>query len=199
MAGKRDRRRDPKTPEHRAKISAALKRYASSPDSHLKNLQQSGPDHPQWKGGIRNDYYRRIAFEAHGEVCNRCDATEDLHVHHIDRNRHNSQPNNLEVLCPSCHMAEHHGIGTKWARDWDECQSCGSHERKHAAKGLCTSCWRMQRQGGRRWRPGAWSNRYDQCQRCSTTTTKHKARGLCENCYAKRRSSAWPDSTSTHM
>jgi len=27
-----------------------------------------------------------------------------LHVHHIDYNKENSNPNNLVALCPSCHM-----------------------------------------------------------------------------------------------
>lgn len=197
---KRDRRRDPKSPEHRAKISAALKRYAKSPNSHLKHLHKRGEEHPQWQGGIRNDYYRRVAFQAHGEICNRCGDTDGLEVHHIDRNRRNNRPDNLEVLCRKCHANEHHGIGDRWSRDWDQCRECGRRDRKHAAKGLCSACWQMKRQGGPKWRPGAWSNRYDQCQCCGTTESRHHARGLCERCYAsgKRKAKEWPGSTSTH-
>lgn len=30
-----------------------------------------------------------------------------LQVHHKDRDRSNNRPENLEVLCPNCHMADH--------------------------------------------------------------------------------------------
>ncbi len=42
--------------------------------------------------------------------CNRCnfnDPIQILGVHHIDRNRHNNDLSNLEVLCPNCHSIEH--------------------------------------------------------------------------------------------
>jgi 5-methylcytosine-specific restriction endonuclease McrA len=29
-------------------------------------------------------------------------------VHHIDRNRNNNDPSNLEILCPTCHEEEHY-------------------------------------------------------------------------------------------
>lgn len=51
--------------------------------------------------------HRRIAFDAHGEKCNGCEATEDLHVHHRDRDRSNNDPENLEVLCKDCHWDIH--------------------------------------------------------------------------------------------
>lgn len=42
--------------------------------------------------------------------CNRCgydDHPEILVVHHMDRDRTNNNPVNLEVLCPNCHALEH--------------------------------------------------------------------------------------------
>jgi 5-methylcytosine-specific restriction endonuclease McrA len=102
-----DRRRQPKSPENRAKISAALKRYAARPESHLHALHQTGPDHPRFTTGINANYYRRIAFEAYGEACQRCGSTRNVDVHHKDENRHNSDLSNLEVLCRSCHSKAH--------------------------------------------------------------------------------------------
>ncbi len=42
--------------------------------------------------------------------CNRCGYNKIkniLGVHHKDRDRHNNNMNNLEVLCPNCHSEEH--------------------------------------------------------------------------------------------
>jgi 5-methylcytosine-specific restriction endonuclease McrA len=100
--------------QHRQKISDALKRYHSQPGSHLHQLHKSGSDHPNFKGGIKPDYYRRIAFDQYGKSCNRCgkNSNEDgspayLVIHHIDENRRNSDLSNLEVLCMSCHLKHH--------------------------------------------------------------------------------------------
>lgn len=102
------------TVEHNAKISEALKAYAQKPDSHLHELHKSGQDHINFRGGIKPDYYRRKAFEAYGRQCNRCQrhTKEDgtalyLIVHHKDENRRNSDIDNLEVLCMSCHLKHH--------------------------------------------------------------------------------------------
>lgn len=43
--------------------------------------------------------------------CATCAATAALHVHHKDRNPANNTPENLEVLCASCHLKLH------WAED----------------------------------------------------------------------------------
>lgn len=51
-----------------------------------------------------------IACERNLHVCERCgwvDKTEELPRHHIDRDRTNNTPENLEVLCKTCHALEH--------------------------------------------------------------------------------------------
>lgn len=43
-------------------------------------------------------------------ACERCGFDRDkaiLGVHHKDRDRHNNELTNLEVLCPNCHSMEH--------------------------------------------------------------------------------------------
>lgn len=51
--------------------------------------------------------------KARGE-CNRCHWNEEqgiLAIHHIDRNRQNNAPENLELLCPRCHTLDHFRAG----------------------------------------------------------------------------------------
>ena len=35
-------------------------------------------------------------------------------------------------------------MNTKWARNYDKCVVCGTTERKHKAKGMCTLCYSMK-------------------------------------------------------
>lgn len=45
-----------------------------------------------------------------GKKCERCgfDKFEILQTHHKDKNKHNNDLNNLELICPNCHFAEHY-------------------------------------------------------------------------------------------
>jgi 5-methylcytosine-specific restriction endonuclease McrA len=62
-----------------------------------------GEDNPMYLNGIA--MYRRHKKSE----CNRCGSTKLLLVHHIDENRTNNDPTNLETLCRKCHQ-NHHGI-----------------------------------------------------------------------------------------
>jgi hypothetical protein len=55
--------------------------------------------------------------------CNRCPETSDLQRHHVDRNPMNNDPSNLEVLCQTCHAAEHASDGT-WGKGAVEIATC---------------------------------------------------------------------------
>jgi len=71
---------------------------------------KAGSNHPNWKGG-GNDYRSIAKKNLDMTKCKRCNWNEVpqiLQVHHIDRNRKNSDINNLEVLCPNCHTVEHY-------------------------------------------------------------------------------------------
>lgn len=80
-------------------------------DSHVEELN---PDHY----GNADHYRKRALNEQSGEPkCNRCSQKlpkSVLQVHHKDRNRENNNINNLEVLCPNCHMMEHYEEGDGW-------------------------------------------------------------------------------------
>lgn len=70
------------------------------------NLKELQPSHY----GTGNSYYREIAFRSKEQKCERCGYSkhpEILEVHHKDRNRENNIIENLEVVCPNCHMEEH--------------------------------------------------------------------------------------------
>ena len=62
------------------------------------------------RGGYGIHNYRSHAFKAYANECNSCGynkVPEVLQVHHIDRNRKNSDVSNLVILCPTCHAEEH--------------------------------------------------------------------------------------------
>ena len=57
--------------------------------------------------------YRVKAMRFLPNKCNRCGyekLVSILQVHHIDRDRHNNDISNLEILCPNCHCEEHYVI-----------------------------------------------------------------------------------------
>ena len=70
--------------------------------------------------GTGEAHYREIAFRVKERKCEDCnfnEVPEVLVVHHIDENRSNNVPENLKVLCPTCHEIEHfkRGSGRFWA------------------------------------------------------------------------------------
>lgn len=66
---------------------------------------QVGIFNHQYKTGI--GAYSKRAFEFYGKLCNRCESTTFLVVHHINHNRKDNTLQNLEVLCKSCHQKHH--------------------------------------------------------------------------------------------
>ena len=108
--------------EHKRKISEALKKKGITPPSrkgtklsekHKKQISKKlkgkrlGKESSQWKGGISQDYYRRIAFENLPNICEICNSKNQLRVHHKDRNRQNNDLDNLMIVCKSCHNKIH--------------------------------------------------------------------------------------------
>lgn len=71
---------------------------------------QRGERNNQWKNGKTK--FRETAFANYPHVCNRCETTESLLVHHRDENRLNNLVENLEILCKRCHQ-QHHTIKDK--------------------------------------------------------------------------------------
>lgn len=46
---------------------------------------------------------RKLALELARGVCAECGSNENLDVHHLDKNPHNNNIENLKVLCVPCH------------------------------------------------------------------------------------------------
>ena len=58
------------------------------------------------KEGCKSNY-RKKAFAVYENRCEGCFEEKNLHVHHIDGNRENSEKENLMILCNSCHNKMH--------------------------------------------------------------------------------------------
>jgi len=54
--------------------------------------------------------YRERCFDHHGKSCAICDNGNNLHVHHIDGDKLNNDPDNLMALCAS----HHRSLETGW-------------------------------------------------------------------------------------
>jgi Zn finger protein HypA/HybF involved in hydrogenase expression len=60
--------------------------------------------------GTATSNYRDIAFNNKESKCESCGydkIVEVLQVHHLDRDRNNNSQDNLQILCPTCHMEIH--------------------------------------------------------------------------------------------
>lgn len=115
----KERKGDPQKWKHsesaRKKISKGLSGRKLS-DSAIEKLRTyTGDKSSQWKGGISkmpysNDWtatLRKSIRERDNYTCRVCSAQQGdctFHVHHIDYDKKNCDPNNLITLCPSCHI-----------------------------------------------------------------------------------------------
>jgi hypothetical protein len=91
-----------------------------------------------------------------------------------------------------------------WADKFDACVQCGTTEIKHAARGLCETCYcrvenRHLWQRQRTWDVELWSVAHPDlkgCIKCRSSNNPHAGNGLCIICYAaqyreKINSSPW--------
>ena len=83
-------------------------------------------------GSDANQLYRSahhtaslLAYSILGKekVCEKCGSTQSIDVHHIDGNYNNNTPENIMILCRSCHMKEH--------RPKSVCKICGKPASGH--------------------------------------------------------------------
>lgn len=73
--------------------------------------------------------------------CERCPATKELQVHHVDSNPANNDPANLMTLCGPCHTRWHWEHGKKApAKKRDGCSVCGAVPTgwEHLKRGMCS-------------------------------------------------------------
>jgi HNH endonuclease len=110
---------------HRQHIGEANKKNweTGTYDNIIFNNDNSGDRNPAWRGGAGNRYpkefnqsLRNFVKSRDNHVCQICG--KDVyhsklgHVHHIDGNRDHNIPDNLILICRSCHMDIHHSPDT---------------------------------------------------------------------------------------
>jgi 5-methylcytosine-specific restriction endonuclease McrA len=111
---------------YRKRISEIQRRYYSTPEGKLKKKQLARKWYLAHKDKVRE--YRRkyitkvremnrlklLNLASHNGkiVCQKCGNTDlrVLLVHHIDKNRNNNNPENLQILCYNCHILVHRKI-----------------------------------------------------------------------------------------
>ena len=75
------------------------------PDMVEKRISKiRGPKHYLWKGGVSRRQYRDSITKV---SCEGCTARSNLGIHHINFDHYDNRPENLQVLCVSCHMSLH--------------------------------------------------------------------------------------------
>jgi hypothetical protein len=100
------------------------------------------------KRGVENHCYKNgtgVFHQYMKNACERCGGAKFLCAHHVDRNRMNNVPSNIETLCKSCHQIEH-GVYVNFFRPPRVCSDCGTMVRRPSPNQFrCMSC-----QSGRR-------------------------------------------------
>ena len=72
----------------------------------------------------------------------------------------------------------------KWSMNYDGCVECGTTERKHIGKGLCSKCHRRSRYEFKKLEKFVkWSRKYDKCIDCGRIDRPHQAHGRCLTCH----------------
>ena len=82
---------------------------------------------------VRRKFCNRICMAQHmkKEICG---MTNDLQVHHVDKNPRNNVPSNLRTLCRSCHARCHSPNFTETGELRNPCVYCNKPSMK---RGLC--------------------------------------------------------------
>jgi len=73
---------------------------------HIKGRLYIGEDNPRYTTG-RTRGHSRYRKAKKIEACELCQATANLCIHHLNFDHYDNQPENLQVLCLSCHMSTH--------------------------------------------------------------------------------------------
>jgi len=100
--------------EWRRKVSRALKAHYAVPGNRerLDAARRKRWDNPQNRGGLT--YWRTKLIKERGSVCEMCgEQTGRIELHHKNQDRSANYPENLMLLCRSCHSEIH-----KRDRNW---------------------------------------------------------------------------------
>ena len=85
--------------------------------------------------------YQHLAFEVYknAKICTKCWTTEQIQVHHKDKDHSNNLEENLQVLCNSCHQSLHNNfnaaVNNKWRIPHNKWKKMDAEFRKKVSKG----------------------------------------------------------------
>lgn len=123
-------------------------------------------------------------------------------VHHINQQRTDNRPENLELVDLGTHNQIHAKLASKgWSTAHAHCQECGRSDSPPKTKARCQRCYSRERMNAKSRRDGriprtainaAWgwmqtSGRQlvDACRDCGTTERPHLTHGLCVRCHQR--------------
>jgi len=73
-----------------------------------------------WKGGHSQSHYQRIRKTIKEQKCQSCGKSDGrLDTHHLDRDKSNNIPDNIVVLCASCHAFLHYIEDNRGLQGWN--------------------------------------------------------------------------------
>lgn len=106
--------------EETKKQMSSMRKGVKKPESFSNkvSIRMTGSKHPNWQGGRSllpytedfNPALKKLIKIRDNNTCQNCGAMppKRLVVHHIDWNKLNSIPENLIILCSTCHNKHHH-------------------------------------------------------------------------------------------
>ena len=89
------------------------KRAAADPHVALgvgSGGNQYGENNHQFKDGLSNYRGNFLRDNPQQRCCEICGDDRNIVIHHLDQNRRNNKPENLIMLCKSCHAKVHRNV-----------------------------------------------------------------------------------------
>jgi 5-methylcytosine-specific restriction endonuclease McrA len=105
-----------KNPSKRLEVRKKISEIQKGQHRSLKTEFKKGEQHPNWKGGKSFEPYplcwtkelRQAIRQRDNFTCQLCGKYPAFHIHHIDYNKENCEPENLITLCHNCHSKTNH-------------------------------------------------------------------------------------------
>jgi hypothetical protein len=104
-------------------IKLFLRRKYCNRDCMRKAFVKDGDFSQEWRPAHQTATKVAYIINGKGKVCQLCGATKNVDVHHIDGNYQNNTPDNLMIVCRSCHMKLHNKKSV--------CKICGKPIKGH--------------------------------------------------------------------